>query len=158
MHSLFIQCRFPWEKLNPQTSFFPAHCLKLSPTPCCFTWFHNTALSVCVEHTQEVTVGVAVPVRSLLNTTGERIVILSVPSLPAIPVSCLPLLCRPEKRQVIHYSFSGVRSVRQQPAKASMQEEVGQLSSTVALLFLGKRNVLQLSLGPACAGLSDMVL
>lgn len=77
---------------------FPAHCLKLCPTPCCFTWFHNTALSVRGAYKQSL--GVAVLVRSLLITTGVRIVILCVLSLPAISVSCRP----EEKRQVIHYS------------------------------------------------------
>lgn len=113
-----------------------------------------------MELTQAVTVGVAVLVRSRLNTKGERIVRLSVLSLPACQ---LPPGCRPEeKRQVIHYSFTGVRSLRQQPAGANMQEKVGpslihRQNHSSIVVFLSSY-VQQLSLGPARAGLSDMVL
>lgn len=84
-------------KAQPSCRLFPAHCLKLSPTPCRFSWFHNILLLLLrVELTQAVTIGVAALVRNLLNTKGERIVSVFALSPPA----CLLLPgCRPEEKK-----------------------------------------------------------
>ena len=99
---------------QPSEQSFPAHCLKLCPTPCCFTWFHNTALSVRGASKQSL--GVAVLVRSLLITTGVRIVILC-------PVTTSHFRLLPTGGEETSHSLQ----LRQQEATANMQEEVGQL-------------------------------
>lgn len=115
--------------LNPQASCFPPIAYNSAPPLAVLLGFIILP-SLCVELTQAVTVGVAVVVRSLLNTKERE-------NRPvSTSHSCqLPPVFRPgEKRQVIHYSSTGVCGLRQLPARANMQEEVGQLSSTVALL------------------------
>lgn len=128
MLSLFTYCSTGFTRSS--TQLFPAYCLKLSPTPCCFTWFHNTALSVRVEQTK-VTVGVAALVRSLLNTTGERIVIPPALSLPDIAVSCrLFADQRRRDKSFITASLASVAFVNNQP-EPTCRKRSGQLSSTV---------------------------
>lgn len=112
-----------------------------------------------MELIHEVTVGVAVLKRSLPNTTGERI---AVACLSPLDVSCLLQLFRraEEKTQVIHHSFSDVRSLRNnEPEPTCRKRLANSCPLTVALLCsLVTRNVQQLSLRPACAWLTDMAV
>lgn len=84
---------------KPSEQLFPAHCPLLSPTPCCFTWFHNTAHSPCGAYPSSRCRSSRPGEESTsYNGTEDRLGPLSTSR------SCVS--CRPkEKRRVIHYSF-----------------------------------------------------
>ncbi len=120
------------QEAQPSDQLFPAQCQKLSPTPCCFTWFHNTVLSVPEAYPTSHSWSSCPGEESALYNGREDHHSPCLISVPAIPVGWSPPVCLlEEKRQVIHYCFCGVRIHRRQPARANMQEEVGQLSSAV---------------------------
>ncbi|XP_069558886.1 SUN domain-containing protein 1 isoform X3 [Brachyistius frenatus] len=93
---------------QPLGWLLPAHCLKVSPTPCCFNGFHNTQL------TQAVTVGETVLVKSLLDTKGKKIA----PSCLCQPFLSVPARFSDRRRRdksFIRASLVSVAFVNNQP-------------------------------------------
>lgn len=135
-----------WEaQLSEQ--LFPAHCLKLSPTPCCFTWFHNTVCGASPQsHCRS----------SCPGEESARIVILPVCFCLPFPVHCLRFAGQERRggerrdKSFIPASVASVASINDSSEPTCRKRSANSCPLTVALLCSSVKRNFPVTLIKAC--------